>query len=1379
MPDTFTFEEASTPQTFSYEDAKAPESFSFEEAHDLEELPPQAKPLPVVSLPAGMTEEPMLFGMPVGGRPSVQLPKYEGQPLFPGQKPSTTLEVGGGLYNALAGAAESLTTPESAMTLGMAGAPKAIGRLAAGVWAAFMAKNVPEQVQEARKAFKEGKPLSDKVEKALAPLITSALVGTGAREALKPEPLLTGKQIETAQEQARLAGLPSQEPLTEAPKAPETPPVVPEPIPTAETAPTAPQQAPTGGPELRYHDAHGQEGAILESGKISPRSGFSVGRPFTEPKNDSLLFTYAEAVSPRQRTSEFGTTTDEYAVRPIDLSDPKADVLFRERETGRTVSVKDAYSAGEKSPEALISIGRKRLSPPIPEQPVKAAEARKPELTQREQDKLDDAFHDAEITANEILERDPAYQREQQRVTAFEEEIADMEKIAADRNNPDRRSAASRVNELEVDLEAIQKGIARMRERTLASERQKAFDATIAKIAPEEAAPPAPVAPTPEPAISFPGIGSLREKQSTAMELGKIRKAEPELWKAITQMFGTDQPAKIARLAKIRFEEKSRSIGPGAASTEEFGPSESAMGNVPAAQAIRQKSIRIVEGIKQLWQRRANKEQITAQNEAADNNARITGRQAGSSIRIGTDKIQRRAITFVMQSLKMAREGQPFAGDPAAYLRDGISRIRATNKEATEAATYALYHYDELLPEAQRAHAKLDAQIDRERSAGLDTEYEAWYVPQRHELDLLPGPDRPVILGQSRGTGGTGFRKAKTFPDYFTAIEAGFVPKTLDIADLVEHRVSTGERIVMRKRWADQFRNVTDPVDEKPVVTDIERRVINRPDGTVDVQYAAPLGYSLYEPVPGTRIAVHDGYKRLFNALTARSQIAESAIGSAALSATASLKSGLLLLDTFHVSRVGQSQAALTFKLGYKKGLSLLEYADADLNRAVEAGLITPEMADYARNNRPVAQLLVNQGLNVGRIHQQMYTDWLKYLPPIEATNKWIFEKMTRGAMLESAMIEFNRISRNHPEWPQERVARQVAKDINAFYSNLGKQGLIKNPTLRDLLQITMLAPWWVEGLATREAKAIFQSAGAIKELATTGNLNVPTVAKGVMTGIAAYVVATQMVNLFTRGHLTFQNGEEGHKLDAWIPDVTGKTKGYFISPLSVFGEITHDFLRYGESKPTFADAAAQIGYNKLSPVGRSAAIALTGRDVFGRKLPTTASRALEAGGALLPVPIPLAGFTSQRPGSVQRQLTSGVGLKTEYAPTDAQQLSSLHKKWMASNPDPKVRADYERAQTETFGESKYKGVLTALANKDADALKRAVSELQAKGTKVSDIKKRLAPRTAEGSRKLLFHESRKLETQFRNSLTPEQRQLYNAALREREEQWRFFRRYF
>jgi hypothetical protein len=133
------------------------------------------------------------------------------------------------------------------------------------------------------------------------------------------------------------------------------------------------------------------------------------------------------------------------------------------------------------------------------------------------------------------------------------------------------------------------------------------------------------------------------------------------------------------------------------------------------------------------------------------------------------------------------------------------------------------------------------------------------------------------------------------------------------------------------------------------------------------------MGYAIKEIIPGVRIAVHEGYAGLFNALTG-----ESHMWQPILKVEGAIKHGLLLFDTFHASRIAQRMLFLTGKVSYGKGATLLEYADADLAKAVSDGVISQEMADYAKTNRVKAQLLINNGLNVGRVQELAFSSSLE-----------------------------------------------------------------------------------------------------------------------------------------------------------------------------------------------------------------------------------------------------------------------------------------------------------------------------------------------------------------------------------------------------------------
>jgi hypothetical protein len=190
----------------------------------------------------------------------------------------------------------------------------------------------------------------------------------------------------------------------------------------------------------------------------------------------------------------------------------------------------------------------------------------------------------------------------------------------------------------------------------------------------------------------------------------------------------------------------------------------------------------------------------------------------------------------------------------------------------------------------------------------------------------------------------------------------------------------------------------------------------------------------------------------------------------------------------------------------------------------------------------------------------------------------------------------------------------------------------------------------------------------------------------------------TQAINLITRRQPTWKNEEEGHKWDAWIPDATGKSEGFFMSPLSLFNEVTHDVIRLTGNKPTVYDAVHQIGENKLGPYGRAAMIFATGETPDHRKITSTAGVAKEMGKALIPVPISLgkvaqAGLASvgvgqaPAPGSVQRQAMSSLGVKTEPAPTASSQVYKKADEFVKENGLQNT-SGWQQVQTDELGYS-------------------------------------------------------------------------------------------
>jgi hypothetical protein len=764
--------------------------------------------------------------------------------------------------------------------------------------------------------------------------------------------------------------------------------------------------------------------------------------------------------------------------------------------------------------------------------------------------------------------------------------------------------------------------------------------------------------------------------------------------------------------------------------------------------------------------------------DGADTMANNFANQMGNRIRVGIGDVEDRAAAAVIAA----------KFDPANLPALVAAARKGKNKDAETALIYAANHWPQVSRKATQGAELFEDQLKAEQAAGIETEARENYLPGIYDTDLWMGQGRPFIIGRGAGLSSS-FRKGKTYNSPFEAIADGYVPKSLKLSDLVEHRIRQGQRLMNRTEWGNALRTFTDPTDGRPIVTDLQTR--SRGPGRAGFE-TAPEGYVPREILPGRRVAVHEDYAKLFDALTGKSAIAEFEpgglpVGEAALKAAGTVKHGLLLFDTFHASRVAQREMSLKGLPSYRKGLSLLEYSDRDLGAAVRAGEITQEMADYARANRGTANLLMRNGLNVGRIQEAMYSGLVRSIQETiskEAQkagvpkglaekvefNKWVFEKMSRGAMLESGLIEFERVQKDNPTWTQEQVARKVARDINVFFGNLGRQGLFKSQTMLDLSRLAMLAPQWVESMARTELKA---AKGLTIDPILNRTTAVGTVARGVRNGLLAYFVGTQILNQFTRGQFTWQNPEKDHKLDAWIPDLTGKSNGYFLSPFSVVTELSHDLYRNIEKGQGLAEGLGRTALGKAGPLTRAAIISIMGRYPFGneQKIVGTWDRAKAAGMALAPVPIPLTpAVQGAPPGQMQRQAMSSMGLKTELAGSAQQQVHGLVRDWMRTSEDPRLVKRYEQQIQQEFGPSDYTPLRQMLANGDLEKARDAFDKLLPVHGK-SKVNDALNPFRHP------FAGSRINESKFKRSLTDAERDIYDSAVNERKQIWSNYQR--
>lgn len=723
--------------------------------------------------------------------------------------------------------------------------------------------------------------------------------------------------------------------------------------------------------------------------------------------------------------------------------------------------------------------------------------------------------------------------------------------------------------------------------------------------------------------------------------------------------------------------------------------------------------------------------------DAADTMAHLAGRRIGNRLRLGTTPTMRQAA-YVMIEAK---------SNPAA-LQTFLSIAKAkASPDIVKAVEYAIAaeHYNDMgfFDYVNKARAALDNQYAREVRAGLNFAggFRNAYVPHYYEGPLKLSSGHEVRVGyRGRGTVATGFMKHRDFPNIFAAIDDGYKPQSIDVADVIEHRVRQGERLLNRRQWAEQLATMKDPKTGLPIAMTPD------PDNPVIEGYVPTPLY------PGVTFAVHPYYERIFKALTRESGITGSMLGSAALTIEQGIKHNLLMFDTFHLSRMLQREAALhrdvsgfrevygmeTKGVGFRKGHSLLEWNPSDLDEAWRRGEITADEMAYARANQADAQLLIKNGLNVGRVSENIYMQYGSRLGKafnklqVPSFNRYVFEKVTRGAIMESALSELGRVQKSLG-LTREQAAQKVARDLNIYYGNLQRQGWLVSQSARDLAQILFLAPQWVESMARTEVGSVTRP---IAETIATGKPTMTSIPKGVWTGLIAYFIGAQFLNMATRGHPTWDNPERDHKFDAFLPGPPG-SRGLFLPIDAVMTELTSEFRRFSAQK-TKTDAAMRIVTNKFSPLTRAAKILYTGTDFDTRQL-TGRDRWLASLMALVPTPIPFSPIMAPAEQAVgakphtgatlmlqfERQALSSLGWKSDYEPSKMVQAYAIVRDWKKHNEDPKIYKKWLRDEASRYPQSEYYSLRSYLAQGNLVAARTVWGRL---GKSQKEVERALSP---------------------------------------------------
>lgn len=697
---------------------------------------------------------------------------------------------------------------------------------------------------------------------------------------------------------------------------------------------------------------------------------------------------------------------------------------------------------------------------------------------------------------------------------------------------------------------------------------------------------------------------------------------------------------------------------------------------------------------------------------------------------------------------------------------------------------------------ASRIAGELENEYQREMAAGYDLVKDPNYLPHRWDAQLWNG--RSILFSKLEPGRilGKKFREARRFETVFQAIAEGpYLRASADGASLASHRIRQGMTMMLRDKWAEGLKSIFGPDG---------RAIALQPVQLSFQKWGSPSADYEIVGMGGKRpLVIHKDFAPLLRNLTGRNVIQDWTLTRTALNLEQNLKHTLLVGDFFHFGRVSYYAASLMGKkAGWRGGWSVLDINPKDIPEAVRRGIIDQKTADWGNEpvnlggktwtRRQIAVRAQTIGLNVGKIQDALYKDLVTHLTPsagpvhtgvvraldpsIGRYNRFLFDKLTRGLMLESFVREIERSSKANPNANLESLARDVSRDINNYFGNIGRQGWLKAAWQQDLARMFLLAPQWVEGLIKKEAITYGRAAGAVGRGAAglmgrqlpfrQGLPAMGTLGRGIGRGLGFMFLLTQAVNLISRRQPTWMNEEKEHKMDAFIPAFGGDEGGFWLSPFGLFNEITHDVYRLVQDKPKAMDAIDQIAGNKESPLVRAALVAYTGRSPTGTYLTTSGGQLATAAEQLAPVPITFGRYARAAghalapglidpnlPGQVQRQMYGTFGIKVEPSKSALQEVQKLARDFAIE------KGRKESVHFEETDEPSYSRLRQAVRNNDPNGTFKMLDRLRAQG-KTDDMILKAMKLWSQRN----FTWSNEAEDEFRYSLTEEQRDKMSQA---------------
>lgn len=767
------------------------------------------------------------------------------------------------------------------------------------------------------------------------------------------------------------------------------------------------------------------------------------------------------------------------------------------------------------------------------------------------------------------------------------------------------------------------------------------------------------------------------------------------------------------------------------------------------------------------------KDAITAQRDAVDNAAGTAAAESRSEVsealaRAEPDKKLQSVADDALRFFIEADDGN------ATKLKEMRAKVANSEKvnpkwqaQALKAIDYALANGDKLKDAAERFRRITGQQLDYEKAVGLPTVEAKNYVPRYQDVD-----EAGLLEPKGGNLSGSQNRKVRTHETMADSLAAGVDPKSLSSVDSLTNRIRAGHTDAGLKAWHHAFYDMKDasgtPLAVKP-------GKVERADGSSYFQ--APDGYKL-KLAHGEPVAIKKEFSRIYDAMTEPNWFSQHPEGLTLQEINGFAKSAMLAADTFHLGRLALRSSMLNLSNGvigprFREGLMLSNHSPAEIARMGESGEIPKADVPRLVENKRIMDTLIENGYNMGRISDALHQELMQKIPGLGKINKFIFDRFQRGAMADAGVMEYRRLKESNPDMSEQEAARTVAKELNTLFGNFGRQGLFKSATAQAMARFAALAPQWNEGLIRSEVGGAAQTAKYLAQRATGKPATMGIRGRNFLTTAASLFVASQLMNLVSRGKPTWENPEESTeaKMSGWIPDAIGKSAGFFFNPMGLTAETSHLLMKNFERSGNVHEATRDYLRSRESALARMADTYFTGEDPLGREIPKDQ---IWAGIAKAGAPVPISGGAIARAGKAAIAKAEGEPVNTEKYPGEFQKqaMQSFGMRTDAA-PSPERRiADLAHEFNKAHGKEDA-GPRTVSDFSDLNAALRRGNQADVK----SAIDGLLEKRSAEDLEKYYrqwqsrtFTGSHKNEAEFIRGLNAEQRQQYAKARAERRQ---------